>query len=169
MTTASVTPGQADEEDLVSIQLQNFPVRLHQQASERTDELMREFALIALRPPDERSGHTVPKRLLELVDLLGRQYGGFGSESDARRDAALQQGAATVDLVYVVPRSLAPAMRQLHDLLEEADAYCADEQLLTLAATPLEREYRRWFIEQFTEQAGGAPPVPWSGPVDAPA
>lgn len=153
------------DDDLVSVQLLNFPVRVHQIASEHTDELMREFALLALRPPDERPSHSVPKRLLELVDVLGRQYGGMGQDTDATRDAAAARGDETVDLSYVVPRSLAPAMCQLHDLLEEADEFCASEQLLTLAATPVERRFRRWFIEQFAAQTAGAAPTPWDGPL----
>jgi len=158
--------GDQMQDDLVTVRLLNFPVRLHQIASEHSDELMREFALLALRPPTDRPGHTVPKRLLELVELLGRQYGAFGQEGDALRDHAAARGQAAVDLTYAVPRDLAPAMSQLHDLLEEADAFCESEQLLTLAASPLEREFRRWFIEQFTAQAAGAAPVPWDGPMD---
>jgi hypothetical protein len=56
-------------------------------------------------------------------------------------------------------------MRRLRQLMEEADEFCAAEQLLTMAATPLERRFRGWFIEQFTSQLEGAEPVPWDGPV----
>lgn len=167
MTTPAQRGDAPATDDLVTVQLLNFPVRVYERASEHSDELMREFALLALRPPTDRPGHAVPQRLLELVDLLGRQYGSFGQESDAIRDAASARGDASVDLSYVVPRALAPSMSTLNELLEEADAFCEAEELLTLAATPLERRFRRWFIEQFTQQAAGAAPVAWDGPMDA--
>jgi hypothetical protein len=154
-------------DDWVDVRLLNFPVRLHEQASEHHEELMREFALLSLRPPEERPGHAVPRRLLELVDLLGRQYAGLGADTDAVRDAAAARGEDAVDLTYTVPRSIGDAMRGLYDLLEEADSFCESEDLLTLASTPVERQFRRWFIDQFSSQAAGAEPVPWEGPMTA--
>jgi hypothetical protein len=72
-----------------------------------------------------------------------------------------------MDLSYQVPASVGPAMSELHQLMEAADAFCQDEQLLTLAATPVERRFRQWFTEQFISQAADAEPVPWDGPLAA--
>lgn len=157
-------PGPTDEE-LCTVRLLNFPVQLFAQAREHHDELLREFALLALRPPEDRPGHTVPRRLLDLIDTLGRRYSATGQNTDAARDAAIERGETTMDLSYDLPRSAGAALRHLHELMEEADGFCRSEQLLTLAASPLEREFRTWFIQQFVAQLDGAPPTPWSGPL----
>jgi hypothetical protein len=73
----------------------------------------------------------------------------------------------SMDLTYEVPRSVGPAMRDLHDLMERADEFCREGQLLTLASIPVEREFRLWFLREFIDQAEGAPPTPWGGPLDA--
>jgi hypothetical protein len=49
--------------------------------------------------------------------------------------------------------------------MEQADAFCRAEQLLTIATTPVERRFRTWFIDEFIGQAEGADPVPWDGPL----
>jgi hypothetical protein len=151
--------------ELVQVRLLNFPLRLFVQAREHHDELLREFALLALRPPVDRPGHTVPHRLLELVDILGRQYGASSERTDAARDAAIERGEIAADLTYALPVTAGAAVRTLHQLMEEADAFCVAEELLTLAATPLERRFRVWYIQQFVSQLEGAEPVPWDGPM----
>lgn len=152
-------------EPLVDISLRNFPLRLFAQARERHDELIREFALLAIHPPRSRPGHEVPGRLLELIQTLGRDYAGAGERADEVRDAALARGDLTVDLTYQLPPSAAPALERLHQLTDDADRFCHDEQLLTLAASELERRFRHWYLEQFTSQLRGGPATPWEGPL----
>jgi anti-anti-sigma factor len=56
---------------------------------------------------------------------------------------------------------------RLRELLDEADEYCrAGEHLVTLAAPPLERAYREWFIGEFIRQAAGGSPQPWATPIE---
>jgi hypothetical protein len=155
----------------VPVRLLNFPLQVFAAARQHHDELLREFALLALQPPRDESARTLPAELLDLIDTLGRRYGGVGDRADTARDAALARGELSMDLTYQVPVSVGPAMSALHQLMEAADAFCRDEQLLTLAATPVERRFRLWFIEQFISQAADADPVPWDGPlsVDEPA
>jgi hypothetical protein len=154
----------ADREQ-VTVSLLNFPLQVFADARQQHDELLREFALLALRPPEDRPGHTVPAQLLDLIDTLGRRFGGVGDRTDALREAALARGETSMDLTYSVPRSAGPALRELHELMERADAFCQSEQLLTIAATPVERRFREWFIEEFVVQAEGDAPTPWEGPL----
>lgn len=155
-----------DEGDHVAIHLLNFPLRVFAAARQHHDELMREFALLALRPPQDRPGHTVPRELLDLIETLGRRYANVGDRADAARDEALERGDRVIDLTYVVPRSVGPAMSDLHDLMSRAYQFCREGELLTLEEAPVEHDFRVWFTEEFINQAGGHPPRPWSGPLE---
>lgn len=155
----------ADDVEPVTVVLRNFPLQLFEQARQHHDDLMREFALLALNPPSDRPGHRTPARLLELVELLGNRYGAAAERTDAVRDAAIERGEQSLDLTYTVPRSVGPAIRQLQALMREADDFCESEQLLTLAITPLQRRFGDWFYGQFLAQIDGAPPKPWDGPM----
>lgn len=151
--------GQADE--LVHVRLVNFPLQLFASAREHHDELLREFALLALRPPTSTPDREVPTRLLDLIDVLGRQYAGAGDRTDADRDAAVERGETSMDLSYDVPRSIGAGMLRLHELMEQADEFCRTEQLLTLEASPDERRFRSWFLTEFVRQADGHEPTAW--------
>jgi hypothetical protein len=153
------------DDEQVTVSLLNFPLQVFAHARQHHDELLREFALLAMRPPVDRPGHAVPGQLLALIDSLGRRFGRVADRSDQVRDDAIAAGETQIDLTYTVPRNAGPALAELHELMEQADAFCRDEQLLTIAATPVERQFRAWFIEQFTTQARGADPVPWDGPL----
>lgn len=155
-------------EPLIEVSLLNFPLQLFAQARERHDELVREFALVAMSPPQSRPGQHVPTRLLELIAALGQRYAGSADRADAVRDAALARGELSVDLHYKLPASAAPALDRLHQLTDDADTFCRSEQLLTLAATPLETRFRHWYLEQFTKQLEGGAATPWSGPLTDP-
>ena len=159
-------PTATADEPTVEVRLLNFPLPLFLRARERHDELQREFALMAIRPPEARHGHEVPARLLELIDVLGRRYAGASDRSDAERDAAIERGEVSIDLTYRLPPSAGQALRQLDQLMEDADAFCRSEDLLTLAATPIETKFRRWYLEQFTVQLAGGEPTPWDGPTN---
>jgi hypothetical protein len=150
----------------VTVRLLNFPLQVFVAARQHHDELLREFALLALSPPVDRPGHAVPKSLLGLIEALGNRYAGVGERTDAERDEAIERGEVAMDLTYEVPRSVGPAMQELHDLMERADQFCRDGQMLTMASTPVSRDFRLWFLQEFTRQADGEPPTPWRGPLD---
>jgi hypothetical protein len=155
----------AGDEELVAVQLLNFPLQLFAQARQHHDELVREFALLAMRPPTEGDGRQVPARLVELIRILGGRYRASGERTDAVRDAALDRGDVAIDLTYHLPPSALETIQMLHSLMEDADRFCEQEQLLTLAATPIERAFRQWYLEQFTTQLAGGRPVPYDGPM----
>ncbi|MDX6222621.1 MAG: hypothetical protein QOD91_1675 [Frankiales bacterium] len=151
-----------DSDQHVEVVLKNFPLQVFAEARQRHDDLMREFALLAMRPPSD-GARPLPHRLLELVDILGRRYGGSADRSDKGRDEAVERGELAMDLRYVVPVSIGPAMEQLARLMAEADEFCASEDLLTLAPDELTVHFREWFCQEFIDQAAGRPPTAWDG------
>lgn len=151
-------------EGLHEIRLQNVALRLLVAGREHHDDVMREFAMLALAE-DMDAEHT-PKRLLELVDVLGRRYAAAAVRPDAEVDAAVARGDVTIDLVYHVPDHVAAAADELAALMDEADEFCRERKLLSLARPPLVVEFSRWYLDEFRRQIAGEPPRPWDGPLD---
>jgi hypothetical protein len=159
LLTVSPVPPEA----LVEVHLLNMPLRLFARETARNRELMREMALIAFG--NDAATHHVPTNLTELAAEL-EEYRGVGAATDAVRDAAIARGDANIDLVYRLPPAVGPACRRLNELLDAAEEYCRSENLLTLAAPPNGLALRQWYLSQVDEQINGAPPTPWSGPLE---
>lgn len=153
-------PPPADD-PLVTVRLLRFPLGTYQRASEHHEGLMREMALLALRPPDEVPHPEVPRRLQELVQLLRRQYAGATDATNEVRDTAIVAGRDEVDLTYHVPASAGPAAAALGAVLDEVDEYCRQGEMLTLATPPEAVAFRRWYLGEFSDQVTGADPTPW--------
>ena len=148
-----------EHDALVPVLLLQAPLVIWQRTAEHHDELMREMALLALSPTNQE----LPTRLLELVDVLGNQYGAAGARLDEDREAARARGLDRIDLRYEVPRSSAASAQRMRDLLDEAEQYCRTD-LLTLAQPQAQADFARWYIDQFVRQCAGNPPTPWPGP-----
>lgn len=145
--------------DWVPVALLEVPVPIQVRATEYWDALRREFDLIRTAAP---GADTVPARLSELIDDLEAKFGALGAAASEQLQAAIDDGAAAVDLEYVVPEEAAPAAASLNEGLDRADDYCrAGQHLLTLAAPTEVAAYRRWFLGQFVDQVHGAEPVAW--------
>jgi hypothetical protein len=152
-------------DDLITVELLNFPAQVFAAARQHYDELMREFALLALSQSQERVRHTVPIELIALIETLGVRYVGMGDFIDTRRDEAIARGDLAIDVTYEVPASIGTAMGELDALLIQADAFCREGQMLTLASSAVERRFREWFLREFVRQAAGQPPTSWPGPM----
>lgn len=148
-----------DGEECATVVLIDAPLVLWQRATEHHDELMREMALLALA--DDRP--ELPRRLLQLIDLLGATYGAAGDRTDLERHEALERGEDRATLTFLVPVSQGPRALEMRTLLEEAEEYCRTE-LLTLQQPEAEAAFSRWYVEQFARQCLGGPPEPWPGP-----
>jgi hypothetical protein len=150
-------------DDLITVELVGLPVAVQVRAQEHSDELVRELTLVGERMRQRGDHAGLPARLVALIEQLTSQYSGFTVEQEKQLAEAIACGAETVDLTYRVPRSAAAASQALGEILDEADDYCrAGQHLLTLATPDELVSYRRWFLAQFTGQAAGAPPVPWT-------
>jgi len=134
--------------ELVEVRLLQLPVALWERAQEHGDELIREFTLMAA-DGDRGAALEVPARLTGLIQQLTARYGGFTAEQE-------------VELTFQVPAAAAKAAADLGQMLDAADGYCrAGQHLLTLATPAQSVTFRRWYLDQFIGQIGGALPTPW--------
>jgi hypothetical protein len=156
-----MTAGPQDDE-LVTIRIEQLPVPLQNAAQQHADELTRELMLVAESVHQQGDAGNLPRRFIELVGALTEQYSMFTGEQEQQLQDAAAQGRPSIDLVYRLPGSVAGAAATLGEILDEVDAYCREGKLLlTLETPPPLVDFRRWFLDQFVDQAAGEPPVPW--------
>lgn len=153
-------------QELHEVRLINLPISLFLRGREHHDDLIREFTLMAIRQQEDANAPHLSARLRELVETLGHRYSASASRADAARDAAIERGDLSVDLVYEVPASIVPDLLQLTELIDAADEFCRTEQLLTLPRDPEMVAFAHWYNGEFINQINGLPPTPWDGPVD---
>lgn len=147
------------------VRLLNMPIALFLRTRDHHDDLIREFTLIAIQRQNSEAPR-ISERLSELVETLGRRYGASAGRADAVRDAAIERGDASVDLTYEVPSSIAADLVRLTELIDAADEFSRNEQLLTLPRTPEMVAFAHWYNDQFLNQINGLPPTPWAGPLE---
>jgi hypothetical protein len=149
----------------VEVRLLRLPVAIWSRTQQHTDELIREFVLLAQQMHhDAESAPPLPVRLVRLVDELSAGYGAFSEEQTERLFRAAAAGEVELDLTYQVPEAAGGAARHLGDMLNEADAYCrTGEHLLTLETPADLVAFREWYLEEFRRQVAGGQPTPWPG------
>jgi hypothetical protein len=152
--------GDGDGDELVAVHILGLPLDVLRRARQHQDSLEREFRLIGLAQPEDRTHVTA--RLLRLVGDLTEQFAATGREWREQIEAAQARGERAIDLVAWVPPAAAAASRRLAALLEEADDFCRRGDLLTVATPPESVDLRRWYLGEFVAQIGGAAPTPWS-------
>lgn len=154
-----VAQGGHEPVDLVEVEILGFPLQLYLDLQEHNDALMREFALMA----DELS-QGIPGRLISLARELQTHFVEATGSIRAQLAAARADGRTTVDLLMPIPRGSWPDLEGMANLLDEADRFCVEGDLLTLASSPEVRDFRRWFTDQVRAQVGGEPPTSWVAP-----
>lgn len=146
------------------VSMLGLPVELHRRASQHQEALRRELSLIDWSSTPDAA----PVRLQALATELAGRYGHLTAVQNERIAAAVEAGAATVDLDYDLPAEAADAAERLGAMLDEVDRFCVDDALISLVAPPPLADYRRWFLSEFVAQLrDGRPPRPWSGPTEA--
>ncbi|MEO6713951.1 MAG: ATP-binding protein [Mycobacteriales bacterium] len=147
---------------LVTARILRLPLKLHARAQQHSEELDREFALIAEQAKQEPG--SVPDRLLGLSATMSARYAGFTEEQKALIDAAIEAGDSVLDeLTCTLPRRAGGAAEQAGRILDDADELCRQGRLLALATPPEVLAYRQWYLAEFVAQAAGAAPTPWQG------
>jgi hypothetical protein len=150
-------------DDLFEARMLQLPVKVWSRSQEQHDALMREFALMSVPADEDDRQRHVPTRLAQLIDTLTADFEGVATAQEQALFDASNEGVEVIDeLVYRMPRAVVPASKALGEMLDEADEYCRQgKHLLTLAADEELVRFRWWFLDQFIDQADGAPPVAW--------
>jgi hypothetical protein len=152
-----------EHDETVLIKLIDFPVALSSRAGRHYQAIQREFALIHYSDPATRAN--LPARLLEVVERTRNELESSEIVGREQFQEALARGDTRVTVDVRTQRSAGEAMAQLEALLLEADDFCREGDLLTIAMPPDCREFREWFLNEFVRQIAGEPPTPWTGPV----
>lgn len=160
----TVRPRDADEElrDGLEVRLEGLPVPLYADFIRHYHELRRELRILSLA-----HGHDYPVATT-ITELFAR----FDRELAVARgvdqlDAAIATGEERVDVQLTVPRSSPSTMNHMVEVLELADSFCRSERLLSLATTPQQLRFQRWFLGEFVHQSHGQAARPWAGPTKA--
>ena len=145
---------------LREVRVLQFPLDVYRRATEVFEGQRREFVLVAMRTPEAPD---VPDRLLQLVAALSEEYEGLNPEADEMRDQAILRGDTVVDeLVYRMPPAVVDACVALNRMMDEADEFCREgDVLLSMASPPEAVAFRRWYLGEITGQLAGEQPVPW--------
>ena len=148
--------------DIVRVELLEFPVFVHLRASEHSQGLQREFQLVLIGSAEHALD--APRRLLDLIGQVNSQYGNLSGPQNDAIEAAAARNDETIDrLEWQVPVGVADACIRLNHALDEADDFCRrGDGLLTLATPDEAVAYRRWFLGEFVAQAGGLEPLAWT-------
>ena len=149
-------PPRAPLPDDTQARVLGVPLLAHQQFQRHYRELRREVRLLALAHEED---YPLAKSLSDLFGSLQRDLRkGLGAEEIR---AALRDGREVTDLEIAVPVQTVENIRRFIELLDLADEFCRQERLLSLARSPEQQEFQRWFLGEFVRQHSGEPPTAW--------
>lgn len=152
------TNGEGPVEDGLPVVLRDLPVELYADSYVHHQELRRELRLLALAHGDAYPIASSISRVFRSFDDQLRR-----SRGTSFLDAALEGEATStsIDAPLVVPPTMPHTASRMIDMLELADTFCRSERLLSLATSPEQRAFRRWYLGEFVRQGDGEAPIPW--------
>ena len=151
-------PGRFSGVGTISVCLQGVPTALFRAAQDHRQDLTREFLLMTI---EGASSDDVPARLVALSEEFTRHLGAESAATLAQVHEAEEHGERIVDLALELPPDAAAPVVAMVDLLEQADRYCEQGAMLTLAASAEVRAFRRWCADEVVAQLQGRPGTPW--------
>jgi anti-sigma regulatory factor (Ser/Thr protein kinase) len=147
-----------EAEERLTISLLGMPAQVFAHMRLQYEELRRELRLLALSHDTE---YPFARQLADLTAQVDRErHRSSGAEPLA---AAIAQGVESIDLVYEVPASVPATMARLREVLDQADEFCREQQLLVAPPTPQMVALRSWYLGEFERQRRGEEPRPWPG------
>lgn len=147
---------QPGDEDLVEIEIRGVPLKTFLGFQRHYRELRREVRLLTLA---HEAGFPLAKSLSDVFGSLERHLReGIGMPEI---EAALAAGEKTTVLHLMTPRDAAQTIDRFLRLLDLADEFCRQERLLSLARTPEQQRFQRWFLGELVRQGNGEPPLAW--------
>ena len=154
-----------EDDDQCAFRLLGVPWRSYLAFQRHYRELRREVRLLALA---HEAAYPMARDLANLFGALERPLS-EGLDVPATLappqtpgSGAVDSGPGTADLLVSMSLRAASQLDRFGELLALADAFCREEQLLSLARTAEQERFQRWFLGEFVRQSAGDPPQPWS-------
>ncbi len=133
------------------VTLADLPVQTFLDLQRHIDDMLREFALIAL-DQEGGGGDAVPALLLAIIgDWRSRFRGPRALVLDQLHEAA-DRGEERVAITVTMPVAAAAAFEEATATFEAADEFCRSGDLLTLATNPEVAAFRRWLCDEVVAQ-----------------
>nr|WP_301539748.1 ATP-binding protein [Nocardioides sp. zg-DK7169] len=151
----------APPEDPVEVEIRGVPLADFQTFERHFRELGREVRLLALA---HQSDYPLAQDLSDLFGALERQLReGVGLE---HLEEATVTGTELADVQLVTSRASTRTMARFIEKLDLADEFCRQQRLLSLARSPEQRAFQRWYLGEFVRQGNGEAPMAWQEFVD---
>lgn len=146
-----------EPERVLEVRILGLDLAVYLEAQEHNDALLREFAfLVESHPTDD-----IARQLVETAREVQESFATATADLRRQIQRAIESGGASVDLRMVLPESAWRRVAGLSRLLDEADVYCEEGNLLTLTSSARVRRFRKWYSDQVRSQLKGEPPTPW--------
>jgi anti-sigma regulatory factor (Ser/Thr protein kinase) len=141
---------------VLEIELRGVPLRSFFGFQMHYRELRREVRLLALA---HEADYPLAKSLSDHFGALDRQLSeGIGAY---QIDDAVRSRKNTTDLRVAIADDGATTVGRFLELLDLADEFCREERLLSLARSPEQLVFQRWFLGEFVRQQRGEKPLAW--------
>lgn len=148
-----------DPAQMITVELRNMPVELFSHLRLHFNELGRELRLLAMSDPDRYPMAVEYAETYLQVEHERRQVVGIEP-----LDQAIASGQESIDLTYLTPPTSPASMARIGVLLDSIYERFADESLLAVRPPAELLDLQHWYLGEFSRQAAGEPPRPWSGP-----
>jgi PAS domain S-box-containing protein len=132
------------------VTLGDVPTDLLLDAKAHVDSVVRELTLSESGSRSGVSG-TLPRHLAELVHDVVTEFAEARQAIKRQAIAAAGRGQARTTLTLTLRGDAAAAGERYLAALEEADTYARSSRLLTLAAPPQHRAFRRWYVTSLVD------------------
>jgi hypothetical protein len=142
--------------------LLNYPVALGAAQNERSNDLLREFQLMAAAGAVEGASSALA-RLELLAEELMAKYGPDLTEPPAELLRAIKAEEASTVLRYPLFPMTRSIILDYARMMEGIDASCRAAAMMTLQPSAALYALRRWTVEEFVRQYDGLEPRPWPG------
>jgi hypothetical protein len=143
--------------------LLNYPVALGAAQNERSNDLLREFQLMAAAGAHVGASSALARLELLAEELMVR-YGPDFAEPPAELRRAIHAHEEATVLRYPLFPITRSIILDYARMMEGIDVSCRDAAMMTLQPSPALYALRRWIVEEFVRQYDGLDPRPWSGP-----
>ena len=148
--------GREPRADDVAVTVLGVPLNTYTAFQRHYRELRREVRLLALA---HEADYPLAKNLSDVFGSLELEL--RESMGADQIDLALRAGRQVADLQLVVPPETATKIGRFLELLDLTDAFCREERLLSLARSPEQQQFQRWFLGELVRQCAGQPPTAW--------